>query len=226
MIIIGNSNGKILFWNLKKQSIFPLHLHKDAVVAVAFSPDGKTIASASWDNTIKLSDLNGNLVNSFPTQHGVYTLAFDSRSQILVTGHADGSVQLWNLESKKQKHKNSFRAHQEAVTSVAFNEHSQLVKIIVSSSRDNTLRFWDLQGNKIGERIHPDDVLSSVISRDGQTIVTGGKDGSLRLWPGGDWITWLNIGCNKLQEHPSFLLETQSSTTARKTCQDYKLETR
>ena len=227
MIASGTWDGKISLWNLQGQAIFSsVQAHRDVVTSVAFSPDRKTIASASWDGTIRLSDLNGNLVNSFSTQHGVYTLAFDSRNQILVTGHADGSVQLWNLEGEKPKHQNSLIAHQEAVTSVAFNEHSQLGKIIVSSSRDNRLRFWDLQGNKIGECIHPDDVLSFVIIPNGQTIVTGTEDGNLYLWPGGDWITWLNIGCNKLRDYPSFLLDAESSNTARKTCQDYELETR
>jgi WD40 repeat protein/energy-coupling factor transporter ATP-binding protein EcfA2 len=222
MIISGTSDGKISLWNLQGQSIFSsIQAHNKVVSDIAFSPDGKTIVSSSWDKTVRLSDLNGNLVNSFSTQHEIDTLAFDSKSQILVTGYADGRVQLWNLEGEKPNPQNSFLAHQEAVTSVAFNEHSQLGKIIVSSSRDNTLRFWDLQGNQIGERIHPDDVLSFVITPDGQTIVTGTEDGNLYLWPGGNWITWLNIGCNKLQDHPSFSLETQSSTTVRKTCQNY-----
>jgi len=73
-------------------------------------------------------------------------------------------------------------------------------------SEDNTLRLWDRAGNPIGEplRGHSDSVRSVGFSPDGEMIVSGSSDSTLRLWRGGTWKDWLAVCCNRLRYHPIF----------------------
>jgi hypothetical protein len=82
---------------------------------------------------------------------------------------------------QQAKESNRFDRHTNVVTSVAFSPDG---KTIVSSSSDNTLRLWNLQGNPIGQPFqrHTGSVLSVAFSPDGKTIVSGSADNTLRLW--------------------------------------------
>jgi WD40 repeat protein len=116
-----------------------------------------------------------------------------------------------------------------ATFSVAFSSDGQY---IVTGHGDNTVRLWDNQGNLISEPLQISENTGSVnsvaISRDGQYIVSGSSDGTVRLWRAGNWQTWLQIACNRLQHHPSlhdsWYLDGNGSEVnrgARATCQKY-----
>jgi WD40 repeat protein len=93
------------------------------------------------------------------------------------------------------------------------------------------VKLWDRQGNLIGEplKISKGYVNSVAISPNGEYLVSGSSDNTVRLWRAGTWQSWLHIACDRLRHHrslnDSFSLEqlhdSQVNREARDTCQKY-----
>ncbi len=155
--------------------------HRDAVSSVSFSPDGKTIASGSWDYTIRLWNAStGETIRTLTGHRGsVRSVSFSPDGQILASGSYDDTIRLWNASTGNTIR--TLSGHRSTVLSVSFSPDGQ---ILASGSSDDTIRLWNaLTGDTIRTLSgHRDSVYSVSFSPDGQILTSGSWDDTIRLW--------------------------------------------
>ncbi|OUL27508.1 WD40 repeat domain-containing protein, partial [Nostoc sp. 106C] len=179
-----------------------------SVWSVSFSPDGKTIASASDDNTIKLWSLDGKELKTFKGHSdSVSWASFSPDGKTIASTGRDKTIKLWNLDGKELK---TFKGHSDWVWGVSFSPDGQT---IASASADKTIKLWSLDGKELKTfKRHSDGVSSVSFSPDGKTITSASRDHTVILWDL-DLDNLLILGCNWLQDylhnHPETLAELQ-----------------
>ncbi|MBI3248821.1 MAG: WD40 repeat domain-containing protein [Deltaproteobacteria bacterium] len=155
--------------------------HTDSVYSVAFSPDGRTLASGSHDKTICIWDVSQGQPQAILRDHvnSVRSVAFSLDGQTLASGSDDCTIRLWDVVRGQQRA--VLKGHMHVVTSVAFSPNG---RTLASGSWDRTVRLWDVaQGQQRAVlQGHTSGVTSVAFSPDGTTLASGSHDDTLRLW--------------------------------------------
>ncbi|MFD5422242.1 trypsin-like peptidase domain-containing protein [Streptomyces sp. NPDC127069] len=154
--------------------------HTGPVYSVAFSPDGKTLATGSSDETVRLWDTaTGKEVHAPLTGTGpVQSVAFSPDGKTLATGSYE--VQVWDVATGKEVR--TFLTGDTPVQSVVFSPDG---KTLAAGSADQTVRLWDpATGKEVRAPLtgHSGAVYSVAFSPDGKTLATGSDHNAVRLW--------------------------------------------
>ena len=195
-LALGCSNGTILVKDFDgeprsndlKLAVNMKGHNSNDVTAVAFSPDGQTLASGATDGTIIVWDTTtGNkLLPLFANKSAVNSVVFSPNGEFLISGADDGSVKLWNLHNKSEAQ--SLINHEMGVQSLAFSPDNNT---IASGGKDGKVKLWRVS-NKADE-IKLSHLMSSEVDHRGGVhtiafspdrihLATGGILGTIFLW--------------------------------------------
>ena len=157
--------------------------HTTSINCVAFSPDGRQLASASGgygsnNSTIRIWNLGSGESRVFAYHAGaVSSAAISPDGRYLATGANDSTVRIWNLGSGESR---VLEGHTGQIESVVYSLDG---RHLASGASDSTVRIWDLASGE--SRVlegHAGRVMSVAYSPDGRHLTTGASDGTVRVW--------------------------------------------
>jgi WD40 repeat protein len=155
--------------------------HTSFVYSIAFSPDGKTLASGSGDGTAKLWDAaTGMLVHTLLGHTGyVRSVAFSPDGATLATGANDGTIRLWDTATGMFFQ--SIVSMANYVCSVAFSPAGSALAAGLGSGK---IGLWEVTTGGVFDTLtgHSGEVLSIAFPSDGKILASGSSDGTVRFW--------------------------------------------
>ena len=193
--------------HLKWRCVFTLPGHSSFVNSLAISPDGKILASGSWDKTIKIWNLETTELLGTLTGHSdrVNSVAISYDGKMLVSGSSDETIKFWNLHNGDLLC--TFPGHSMEVNSVAINPKHQI--IASCGGADNTIKLWNLRTGELLRTLkgHSDNVNAVVFSPDGKILASGSSDATSKVWDVESGkllrtLSGLNVGVNSVAIAP------------------------
>jgi WD40 repeat protein/transcriptional regulator with XRE-family HTH domain len=180
---VGSTQGEIHVW---RKGIQMLHLawqaHTDTTIALNFSPDGRTLASGSWDGSVKLWAVSsGTLYWEGWHTRSVNSVAFAPDSKLLASSGNDVGVRLWNPQNGTML---QTLQHPHPVYAIAWSPDGSL---LASGDFNGGIRLWEMQKTPPITCVeilpaHSNWVPGLAFAPNGKTLASAGWDQTVKLW--------------------------------------------
>jgi WD40 repeat protein len=157
--------------------------HRDVILDLVFSPDGKTLATCSYDTQVKLWDAaTGKPLHTLKDHSdSVYGLAFHPQGKMLATCAADRTVKIWDPATAKLLF--TFSESTDWTYTVAWRPNG---KHVAAGGVDKSIRVWEMsdKGGRVVHAVfaHEGAVTKLIYSKDGQTLYSLGEDRIVKAW--------------------------------------------
>jgi WD40 repeat protein len=187
-VALGTMSGRLRTWRPLEAAAgaagppeIDVAAHDAAIWDLAFSPDGRLLASASADGTVGLHDpATAARVGTLAGHEGaVYGVDFSPAGGLLATASRDRTIRLWDPRTRVEQA--VLRGHEGTVYAVRFTADGER---LVTASQDGTVRIWNVAEQAELRAIAVGDgrVFRVACSSDGRWIAAAGEDGSATVW--------------------------------------------
>jgi WD40 repeat protein len=179
-----------LFDNRTNQPLHYLYGRSLNVFSLAFSPDGRLLASGGWLGLLKVWNLETGDVRTFTgLKSKIDSVAFSPDGKVLAAGSQEKVIKLWDVAAGTELH--TLTGHTDGVQSIAFSPDGRLLAsscapldYFSSQTKDTSIKLWDLTtGREVRSLIgHSSAVFSLAFNPNGDILASGSRDGTIRLW--------------------------------------------
>ena len=176
--------GEIVLWDANTGShLRTLRGHRDYIYAIAFSPDGKTIASSSYDRLIKIWDAQSGAEIKTLKEHvdAVFPIAFSPDGKRLASGSADRTVKIWDVASGRRIY--TLSDSTDVIFTLAFHASGQKLS---AAGADKYIRTWNIgpDAGTLSQSIiaHEAEITKILYFPDGKRLASTGADRTVKIW--------------------------------------------
>jgi WD40 repeat protein len=176
----GSKRGEVRVWRDRGRT---LHLvwqaHTDTTSTLAFSPDERLLASGSWDDSLKLWDLERGTLLWERLTSNINCVAFAPDGSLLANGGDDGLIQIWHVTSATLMQ--TLASKGGAVHALAWSPDG---KLLASSGFDGRIRMWEIQSGVCLQKLeaHSNWVTGLAFAPNGSKLASASWDRTVRLW--------------------------------------------
>ena len=173
--------GRGTVWDVESRDIVDKIALNSRVMALAYSPNGRRIASGGSDQAIRIWDTDDGSQIAVLLGNGgtVRSIAYSPEGDELAAASSDHTIRIWDIES--HLHVATLSGHSDTVTSVAYSPDGRR---LASGSWDGTVRIWDAHRRDSIATLkgHDGSITAVTYSPNGGTVASASRDGTVGIW--------------------------------------------